>query len=129
MKKTFFLTAIICFLVATANAQLRNTKWSGIANLLQSDKSLVSVGITWDFGKDTVYVLFAGGGEPEVLTYTIKKDIITMAKVTGGSPCEKGAEGKLKFQIKDDNLYLTQVKSDCEAFSKALDGKPFIKVN
>jgi hypothetical protein len=128
MKKVFFLTATICFLIATANAQLSNTKWNGTANLLQPDKSLVTAEITWDFGKDTVYVLFAGGGMPEVLTYTIKKNMITMTKVSGGSPCETGTEGKIKYEIKDDKLFLTVVETKCEAFTKALDGKPYSKV-
>ena len=128
MKKTFFLVAIICSCVATANAQLANTKWSGTANLLQPDKSLVTAEITWDFGKDTVYVLFADGGMPEVLTYTIKKDIISVIKVSGGSPCETGTGGKLKYEIKDDKLFLTVVETKCEAFTKALDSKPYIKV-
>jgi hypothetical protein len=128
MKKTFFLTTIICFLIATVNAQLAGTKWSGTANLLQPDKSLVTADITWDFGKDTIYVLFAGGGQPEILTYTTKKNMITMTKVSGGSPCETGAEGKLKYEIKDDKLFLTLAETKCEAFTKALDGKPYTKI-
>jgi hypothetical protein len=128
MKKLFFLITVTCFLITTANAQLANTKWSGEAHLLQPDNSLVTVGIIWDFGKDTVNVFFAGGGEPEVLTYSIQKNIITMTKVSGGSPCETGAEGKLKYEIKDDKLYLTVVETKCEAFSKALDDKPYTKV-
>jgi hypothetical protein len=128
MKKTFFLTTIICFLIITVNAQLASTKWGGTANLLQPDKSFVTADITWDFGKDTVYVLFAGGGMPEVFTYTIKKNMITMAKVSGGSPCDAGTEAKLKYEIKDDKLYLTVTESKCEAFTKALDDKPYIKV-
>ena len=128
MKKTFTLIAIICFCISVANAQLANTKWSGTANLLQPDKSFVTANITWDFGKDTLYVLFAGGGQSEVLTYTIKKNIITVTKVSGASPCETGTEGKLKYEIKDDKLFLAVVETKCEAFTKALDDKPYIKL-
>jgi hypothetical protein len=96
--------------------------------LLQSDESLITVNITWNFEKDTVYVSFAAGGEPEVLTYSVQKNVITMAKVSGGSPCDPGTEGKLKYEIKDDKLFLAVVETKCEAFTKALDDKPYTKV-
>jgi hypothetical protein len=128
MKKLFFLTAIICFFIITANAQLAGTKWTGDAHLLQTDGSSVTVGITWNFTKDTLYVNFAGGGEPEVLTYSVKKNMIAISKVSGGSPCDPGTEGKIKYEIKDDKLSLSAVESKCEAFTKALDDKPYTRV-
>ncbi|HSZ86021.1 MAG TPA: hypothetical protein VK787_08310, partial [Puia sp.] len=128
MKKLFFFAGLICFFIATANAQLAGTKWTGDAHLLQSDGSLITVGITWNFEKDTVSVLFAGGGEPEVLTYSTQKNVLTLVKVSGGSPCDTGASGELRYDIKDDKLFLKVVKSNCEAFTKALDDKPYTRV-
>jgi hypothetical protein len=128
MKKSILFMAVICFALTAAKAQLAFTSWSGTAHLLQEDKTLIDVKIKWDFRKDTVLVIFPGNGLPEILTYAEKDNTVTFAKVSGDSPCAVGSGAKYKFEIKDDKLYFTLLESNCEAFSKALDDKPFTRV-
>jgi hypothetical protein len=128
MKKTILLTVVTCFLLTAAKAQLTNTKWQGTANLEQEDKSLVSAKIIWDFKKDTVTVTFPDGGTPEVMAYTVKKDILVLTKLSGDSPCQIGAVGKCRFHITDDKFYITTVEDQCAARSKAPDGKPYTRI-
>ncbi len=128
MKKSILFAGMICFAITAAKAQLAFTNWDGTAHLLQEDKTLIDVKIKMEFKKDTLIVIFPGNGQPEILTYSEKDNMVAFTKVSGGSPCEQGSGGKYKFEIKDDKLYFTLIESNCEAFSKALDDKPFIRV-
>ncbi len=127
MRMKCLFTAIICLIFVTGKAQLANTTWTGTGDLLMEDHSLKPVKTTSIFGKDTLRVLLEGYG-PEILTYTIKDDIITMTKVSGGSPCETGTWVKEKYQIKGDKIFFSGAESHCEAYLKGMDGKSYDRV-
>jgi hypothetical protein len=120
-------TAIICFLFISGKAQLANTSWTGMSDLLMEDHSLKPVKTTSIFGKDTLQVLIEGYST-ELLTYTINKDIITLTKVSGGSPCQIGTWVKEKYQIKGDKIFFHDAESHCEAYLKGMDGKSYDRV-
>jgi hypothetical protein len=129
MKRRLIFTIAISLLMVTVRAQLANTKWTGIASLLQDDKSIVKAKITMFFGKDSVNVFFEAGGTPEVLTYKATDDVITLVKVSGGSPCQIGTSVKQKYQIKGNTLHISIGQSTCEAYVNAMVGSSFEKLD
>jgi hypothetical protein len=128
MRRKLILTIGVCFSLVIVNAQLANTKWTGTANLLQEDKSIVHAKITMIFSKDSLNVLFEEGSVPEVLTYRATEDVMSLVKVSGGSPCEIGTSVKQKYQIKGNILHISVGQSKCEAYVNALVGSSFEKV-
>lgn len=64
----------------------------------------------------------------ETMTYTVKDDVMTWKKTSGGSPCDAQASGHCRYTIKNDELTLTVIQDDCEARANSLPGTPFKKV-
>jgi hypothetical protein len=117
----------LCFLLTIsslfAKAQLANTKWAGTAAVPDPTD------ITLTFKKDTLNMSLKGSNDIiESMTYTVKGDVITVKKVSGGSPCEAGSESQLKYAIKGDQLTITVIADVCAARQNAWPPDPFVKI-
>jgi hypothetical protein len=128
MKKALFLTAIICFSLIAAEAQLANTKWQGAIKIPSENGSLVTTPVTWIFQKDTASVNYNSGGDPDVMVYKVEKNIITFRKVSGNVPCDTVALLTCSYEIKHDQLFLTRIQDACTARAEADASQPFDRV-
>jgi hypothetical protein len=63
----------------------------------------------------------------ETSTYTIKDDIFTWKKVSGGSPCDTETPGTWRYTIKNEEVTFTVIKDTCSVRSAMLPD-PFKKV-
>jgi hypothetical protein len=129
MKKTFLLSAVTCFLMFGAKAQLANTKWKGELGIPQGPGQPVeSTTAIWDFGKDTLTVHFPDGGEDEVMTYQDAQNVITLKKVSGSSQCDDGSIGQYKYRVDGNQFFISLLKDSCEGRSAIDFSKPFTKM-
>ena len=100
---------LICFLALASQAQLAGTIWKG--NLPIPDPT----DILWIFHKDSCYLyLLPDSVVVETMTYKVDKNVMTIAKVSGNSPCDSGTPGSYTFEIRDEKLYITLNKDDCQ---------------
>ncbi|HVW60074.1 MAG TPA: hypothetical protein VHC48_08575 [Puia sp.] len=125
MKKVFITTAIFCFALLGAKAQLINTKWSGQVSIPDLRPVL------WQFGKDTLRVFFTDSSEKtEIMLYQDNPagKSLTITKLSGGSPCENGTIGVYGYTIAGDKLSLMPTKDTCNGRSDAIKGVAFARV-
>jgi hypothetical protein len=122
MKKIIFIF-LISLTSITVNAQLKNTKWKGT---IHSDNDIDAI---FDYRSDTLEVSNTGDGSSlETMTYAIKDSILTLQKIYGQSNCDATGEGKYKFEIKDDLLYLMFISDACDDRSSVLNNSKWSKV-
>jgi hypothetical protein len=130
MKKTAFLIAIACFLMISTKAQLANSKWKGEMGIPQgSGQPLEPTEAIWDFKTDTLVVHFPGGGEDEVMTYRLTRDVLTLRKVSGSSQCDDGSTGTYKYRIQGDQFFISVIQDSCEGRSAIDFSKPYTKID
>ena len=122
MKRIIFIF-LISLASITVHAQLKNTKWKGT---IHSDND---IDVVFDYRSDTLDVTnIADSSNLETMTYTIKDSVLTMKKISGQSNCDTTGEGKYKFEIKDDVLYLTLISDACNDRSSALNNSKWVKI-
>lgn len=122
MKKLVFIFLVSVGTI-TAHAQLSNTKWKGI---IHSDND---INVVFNYTKDSLKVTnIADNSNVETMTYTLKKNVLTLQKVYGQSECDTAGNGKYKFEIKDNSLYLTLVADDCKDRYSALADSKWVKI-
>jgi len=121
--KTFFTLTMLIFTAVIARAQLTNTKWQG--KLKVPDETSVIL----DFKKDTVNMIIVDYDMVgESMTYSVKDSIITMKKTAGHSPCNVDDVFKVKYKIKDDKLFISNLTDPCDARVESWSTEPFIRV-
>lgn len=102
---------------------LTNTAWQGDVYLDQM------VNVIFTFQADTVKMRLSDNKEViETMTYTVKDDVMTWTKTSGGSPCDTQTPGSCRYTLKNDELILIAIQDGCEARSSSLPGTPFKKV-
>jgi hypothetical protein len=107
--KAFYLLIALTLTATIANAQLKNTKWKGKLNVP------VETNVILDFKKDSVDMIITDEGVVgETMTYSVKDSIITMKKTSGHSPCNVDDVFAIKYLIKDDKLYLSNLSDPCD---------------
>ncbi|HTQ27822.1 MAG TPA: hypothetical protein VMI35_06825 [Puia sp.] len=122
MKRTFILL-LASVTLHSAKAQLADTKWKGTAGLPQPTD------LVWVFGKDTSFVYTLPDSVLlETMTYKVENNELTLLKVSGASSCDNSTPGKYKIEIRDEKLYFTLIKDDCQDRASAINPDPFIKV-
>jgi hypothetical protein len=122
MKKIVFVL-LVSLTTITVSAQLKNTKWKG---LIHADDDINAV---FDYRGDTLEVTNAGDGSSiETMTYTVTDTVLTIKKVYGQSSCDNATEGKYKFEIKEDVLYLALLSDTCDNRSSVLNNSKWDKV-
>ncbi len=122
MKKTL-LFIFVSFAFISAHAQLANTKWKGT---LQLDNP---TDVIFDFSMDSLKVSAAAdNGGIETMKYTVKDTVLTIQKVYGQSDCDSSAVARYRFEIKDDDLYLTLMGDDCDDRAEVLDNTKWMKM-
>ena len=129
MKKSFFVTAVVCFFLFTANAQLANTKWKGTLKIPGENGNLQPLPTTWSFQNDTLTIVYAVGGFPaDVMTYQEEKNIVSIKKVSGSVPCDNDAVGKFSYEIKGDQLLIRKIEDACTARGASDVSEPFTRI-
>ncbi|GAB3021923.1 hypothetical protein [Spirosoma pulveris] len=123
----FFIVLLLTGFSLQANAQtknpLANTAWQGEVYLEQP------ANVVFTFKTDTVDMRLSDTKEIiETMTYTVKDDVMTWKKTSGGSPCDTQGSGRCRYTITNDALTLTVIQDDCEARASSLPGTPFKKV-
>ena len=89
-------------------AQLTQTKWEGLFAIPVDTECYLH------FKSDTVYLLFKEGNRPiEAMTYKLKADTLTLAKIDGSSPCATSDIGIYTWKIANDKLILNLLSDDC----------------
>ena len=122
MKKAIFIFMALLTTI-TVSAQLKNTKWKGI---IHSDDDINAV---FDYRGDTLEVTNSGDGSSiETMTYAVTDTILSIKKVYGQSSCDNATEGKYKFEIKDDVLYLKLLSDACDNRSSVLQNSKWDKL-
>jgi hypothetical protein len=117
MKKIIFLF-FVCFAFISATAQLTNTKWKVALSIPDSTD------VIFDFRTDTVEAITASDSQTlETMVYTVQDTILTLKKITGQSNCDDTVVGKYKFEIKDDEMYVTMIEDNCADRANALNNK------
>ncbi len=123
MKKTALLTVITCFLFAGAKAQLTNTKFKGTVQM-ESPTDIV-----WSFEKDTSRVYTKTDSMMiETMLYKLDKDVLSLTKAYGTSPCDMTVVGKYKIELKDDKMTLTLIEDACNDRANAINGTSYTKI-
>lgn len=121
--KTFYLLVIWLSTAAIAKAQLKDTKWAGELYVPNETKVIL------DFKKDTVDMFIVDQGfVGETMTYAVKDSVITMKKTSGNSPCNEGDVFTVKYVIKDDKLFISNLLDPCDARRQAWTNEPLIRV-
>jgi hypothetical protein len=123
----FMKTFVLLFLLTTtgfvANAQLANTKWTGVLNVPDP------LDVVLDFKKDVVDVIMDNNGEAvETMAYTIQGDVLTLRKVSGQSSCDTTSVATLKFAVVADKLSVTPVSDECPLRAGSWTKAAFVKV-
>jgi len=122
MKKTILYTLLFVLFVATANAQLTDTKWRNTMNIPDAIETILH------FKKDTVSLSIAGDGSlVETMSYTISKDTLKLTKLSGMSPCSDTIVGIYKIEIKDDKMTIVPLIDDCVERFNAFKADPWVK--
>ena len=121
--KIFYLLVTLLSIGMVAKAQLQNTKWAGKLYVPEETK------VVLDFRKDTVDMIIVDPGfVGETMTYSVKDSVITMKKTSGNSPCNVGDGFQVKYLIKDDKLFISNILDPCDARSQAWTNEPLIRV-
>ena len=106
-----------------SQAQLSHTQWKGTANVPDPATLL------FNFKQDTLEVfLLPDSTVLETMLYTFKDSLLTIQKVSGGSPCDATTIGTYKLAIKDDKFIITLKEDACDARANAFIPDPWIKV-
>jgi hypothetical protein len=106
-----------------SKAQLKNTKWQGKMNVPDLTP------IVLDFKADSVNMVIVDNGMVgETMTYSVKDTIITLAKTGGNSPCNVGDVFKVKYVIKDNKLFISNLSDPCDPRAQSWTNEPFILV-
>ena len=122
MKEIIFIF-LISLATITVRAQLKNTKWKGT---IHSDDDIEAI---FDYRSDTLEVSnISDGSNIETMTYAIKDSVLSMKKISGQSNCDTTGEGKYKFEIKDDVLYLALISDACSDRTSALNNSKWVKI-
>ena len=122
MKKVLFSALFFLTLGLAAQAQLAQTKWKGPLQIPDHEDGWLS------FKKDTLDVFIQNGDFLlESMTYTIVRDTMFLKKISGQSQCDPNVAGSYKWSLKDNNLYITPIKDDCDERFRAWTSQPFIK--
>jgi len=121
--KTFYFLLVLVLTATIAKAQLKDTKWEGKLNVPAETNVIL------DFKKDSVDMIIADAGfVGETMIYSVKDSVITMKKASGHSPCNVGDVFKLKYIIKDDKLFLSNLSDPCDERMQAWTAEPLIRV-
>jgi hypothetical protein len=122
MKKIIFFL-LLSLASATVHAQLNNTKWKGTIQLENK------VDVVFDYRQDTLTVSNnADNSNIETMTYAVKDSVITLHKIYGQSECNATVNGKYKYQIKDDSLYMILLSDSCKERSDVLNNSAWSRI-
>ena len=100
-----------------------NTKWQGELNVPY--KTMVIL----NFKKDSVDMIIADNGMiGETMTYSVKDSVITMKKTGGNSPCNVDDVFRVKYLIKDDKLFISNILDPCDARVQSWSNEPLARV-
>lgn len=110
-----FITASLAAQSSTRPINLEHTRWTGKANVPDPET------VTFDFGKDTVSLLFEGR-MLELMRYRISTDTIYLQKLEGKSPCDTEAAGMYRLSKTETKLSFILLTDDCPMRAEALKG-------
>jgi hypothetical protein len=114
MKKTIVCVLLATIFFAAANAQLTNSKWSGI---IKVDND---INVSFNFGKDTLVVYKSDDNSViETMTYQATNSTFTVVKTSGQSDCDN-VPGKYHFEARENALLITLVEDPCGHRSSVL---------
>ena len=121
MKKTIVCVLLVTIFSAAANAQLANSKWTGIIKV-NSD-----VNVAFKFGKDTLVVYNRDDNSViETMTYNATNSTFTLVKTSGQSDCDK-MPGKYKYETRENLLIITLLEDSCDDRSSVLQKLQLLK--
>jgi len=121
--RTLYLLTVLLLLAVISKAQLKNTKWQGKMNV----PDLTPVVLV--FKGDSVNMIIVDSGVVgETMTYSLKDSTITLAKTSGNSPCDVGDVFKVKYLIKDNKLFISNLSDACDARAQSWTNEPFFLV-
>src|SRR4051794_25208151 len=107
MKKTFVCVLLLTIFTAAANAQLTNSKWTGI---IKVDND---INVSFNFGKDTLVVYNRDDNSViETMTYKSTNSTFTLIKTSGQSDCDS-APGKYQYETRENALIITLLEDPC----------------
>lgn len=121
MKRITLLLALLVFSIITVSAQtnLTATKWKGVAYIPDAAEVILS------FTKDSV-VMLRNNDPLETMHYTLSGDTLSIAKLSGMSPCGQNA-GTYKLSIKNNTLFLEAINDDCNERMNAFSPEGYFK--
>ena len=120
--RTIYLVIILLSVATLSKAQLKNTKWEGKMNVPDETQ------VTLDFKTDSVDIVIADNGMVgESMTYSVKDSVITMKKTSGHSPCNVGDEFKVKYSIKGNQLFISNLSDPCDPRVQSWTKEPFVR--
>lgn len=121
--RTFFLLTALLLAATLSNAQLKNTQWEGKMNVPEETNVIL------DFKTDSVNIVIPENGMlGESMTYSVKDSIINLKKTSGNSPCNVGDEFKLKYSIRNDQLFISNLSDPCDERIQAWSKEPYVRV-
>jgi len=122
MKSFYFLITLL-LTAGVAKAQLKGTKWEGKLNVPDETNVIL------DFKKDSVDMIIVDGGfVGETMTYSVSDSVITMKKVSGHSPCNIDDVFKVKYLVKGDELFISNLSDPCDERTETWTKEPLLRV-
>ncbi len=120
MKTICFILALIV-VAHISNAQLKNTKWTGMLQLESP------VEVVFDFKTDTLNAINNSDKTViESMTYKVTDSTFTIMKVSGQSECDNIA-GTYKFTIKENELTIVKLNDECSDRYEVLNNTTYKK--
>lgn len=106
------MKSLLFFLLMIASSlsygQFNDTRWKGTFNVPDPTECILV------FSKDSMNLLSENGDVLESMKYRVSGDTIYYVKLFGVSPCYYDTEAAYDFRIKENKLFLSAVKDDCE---------------
>jgi hypothetical protein len=118
MKKLCFILPLVV-VAHISNAQLQDTKWTGILQLESP------VEVVFDFKTDTLNAINNSDKTViESMTYKATDSTFTVMKVSGQSECDN-VPGTYRYSIRDNELTIAKLNDDCSDRYEVLNNTKF----
>lgn len=84
--------------------------------------------VTLTFKTDSLILrLDESGTIGETMSYVVKDSMITIKKISGGSPCSNDVF-TVKYKIINDQLFITTITDPCEQRKDSWPKEPFYRI-
>lgn len=107
MRRIVLLAAII-FSSRISFGQIANTNWKGYFQTPDS------VELVLHFKTDTLLVNTTDSETIEMMRFSVHNDTLSLVKIAGQSDCMDNSEALYKFELKQDRLFISVLRDDCD---------------